>query len=394
MKKIKFIVLAVLLLLSSALTLSAGCSKDNGGLVNPIVIVNNYEETTDLNSVMMYGVLGKVEIQKDKKFVTNGSASAKIIVDKDIYEGNYNHSLRYLFQAMLVEKNDWDFRDFTFVQCVEYDIYNDTESVQRVGTCLRYNSSSFGANEWTELAPKSWTTVRFNVTREILPITTVQDTQVRKVAGINIYFDRQLDGATFYMDAVRIYRTDSPVGEATVSQSKEHEIASFDHLWQINAIEKSGGVVAPEFSLSRAFSTDGGASLKIQTAASSSSWYYVDFTKTKLYSSLNLKPYKNQDYLCFDMYSPKVNGYSGEINVYIYTSIVGGYVYEIKYNISQSNVINVRIPIADINQSQASLETGEPNVFLYLSKIRLGMKTGTEKYITYVDNLRIEKGNA
>lgn len=392
MKRIKVIVLAVLLLLTATLPFSVGC--DNKGAKNPIVIVNNYEETTDLNSVMMYGVLGQVYIQNDKKYVTNGKSSAKIVVDKDVYEGNYNHSLPYLFQAMRIEKNGWDFRDFTFVQCVEYDIYNDTESLQRVGTCLRYNSSTFGANEWTELAPKTWTTVRLNITREILPVTAHENTEVRKVAGINIYFDRQLDGATFYMDAVRIYRTNTPVGSATQSETKQHEISSFDALWQVNAVEKSGGVVAPQFSLSKAFSTDGGSALKIETAASSSSWYYVDFTKTKLYPSLALRQYNNNDALCFDVYAPKVNGYTGELVVYIYTTIVGNYVYTTSYKISEGTAINVRIPLIDINQSEASLETGESNVFLYLSKIRLGLKTGTEKFITYIDNVRIEKGNA
>ncbi len=391
MKRIKVIILAVLLLLTATIPFNAGCDNK---VVNPIVIVNNYEETTDLNSVMMYGVLGQIFVQNDSKYVTNGKSSAKIVVDKDVYEGNYNHSLPYLFQAMRIEKNGWDFRDFTFVQCVEYDVYNDTESVQRVGTCLRYTSSTFGANEWTELAPKKWTTVRLNVTREILPITTTATGEVRKVAGINIYFDRQLDGATFYIDAVRIYRTNTPVGSATKSETKQHEISSFNDLWQVNAVEKSGGVVAPQFSLSKAFSTDGGSSLKVETAASSSSWYYVDFTKTKLYPSLTLRQYDNGDTLCFDVYSPKVNGYTGELYVYIYTSIVGNYVYDITYNISEGKVVNVRIPLIDVNQSDASLETGESNVFLYLSKIRLGLKTGTEKFITYIDNVRMEKGNA
>ena len=393
MKKTKITFLVLILVLATCfVTVFGSMANANSKKQNPIVIVNDYEESTDLNSVMMFSVLGKIEIQNDPKYVSYGKASAKITVVKDVYDGNYNHSKPYMYQAMKVEKYGWDYTDFTNIQCVEYDIYNASKEVQRVGTCMRYAYSSVGANEWTELKPESWTTVRYNVTRELLPTTKVGSDVKRIVVGMNLYFDREMQDTVYYVDAMRVYRTDLPVGNAPVGETKENEISSFNEQWQINALATSGGTVAPQFTLSKAFSSDGGASLKVETAASSSSWYYVDLQKAKLYSTLNLKPYGNGDYLCFEIYTPKVDGYTGEVHVYIYTSISSSYVYETVYNLSAGGLIKVRIPLEDINTTQTSLDTGESNVFMYLSQIRLGLKTGVQKFVSYYDNFRIEKG--
>ena len=395
MRKFKYILTACLL---SFMACFAHTEKmvnaEDAVKENPILIVNDYEDATDLNSMMMYSVLGKVETQKDANYVSHGESSAKITVAKDVYNGNYNQSKPYLFQAMSVEKYGVDYRDFTFVQCVEFDIYNASTEEQRVGVCLRYNRDSVGSLEWRALAPQAWTTVRYNVTRELLPTTVSNGITKRIVAGINLSFDRELEDTVYYLDAMRIYRTNSPVGSSAASSLKEHEISAFEQQWQVNALYVSGGVVAPQFTLSKAFSSDGGSSLRIETAASSSSYYYVDVMQEKLFPDLSLKQYTNDDYLCFDVYSPTQEGYSGGMTIYIYTKIAGGYLHSVGYTIAPGNLLHVRIPVKDINQSPASLETGEPNVFAYMNRIRIGLSTSTEKFVLFMDNIRIEKGQA
>lgn len=394
MVKKRYIVLAIILAFTTCFTcLFAFASNDKSQKENPIVVVNNYETNDDLNSVMMYGVLGKIEVQNDKKFVSYGNASAKITVMKDVYQGNFNSNNPYMYQAMKVEKYGTDYTDFSFIQCVEFDIYNATETTQRVGIYLRYAMNSYGVKEWRELAPQSWTTVRYFITRELLPQTVDADGNItRIVTGICLCFDRQINGAEFYLDAMRLYRTNTPVGEAeTGSITAENEICSFSAQWQVNAIAFAGGnTVTPSLSLSKAFSSDGGPSMRIET--NSKGGFYFDINKTNIFSNVVLKNFGTGDYLCFDMYSPKESGYSGKINIFIYASASTAYVYSTEFNLSSGSLVNYRIPIKDINESEVSKATEIPNIFSYLSVIRFGMSVSNQKCVAYLDNVRIEKG--
>ena len=82
-------------------------------------LVNDYENQKDLNSMMMYSVLGEVTINEDDEFVAHGNASAKITVMADPFDGVWDHVNPSLYQAMNIKKDGRDYTDFSNTGTIE-----------------------------------------------------------------------------------------------------------------------------------------------------------------------------------------------------------------------------------------------------------------------------------
>ena len=360
---------------------------------NPVRLVNDFETQKDLNSMMMYTVLGKVTVQSDESYISHGEASAKITVMADPFDGGYDAYTPSLYQSMNIKKDGRDYRDFSKTGTVEFDLYNSSDTQQRIGLALYYsyyNGSS--AREWFTLAPNAWTTVRYSVTRELIPESkNGEGNTVRNVEGVYLYFDRQQEETNFYLDALRLYSNDSPIGESVKGELKENEICSFDSLWQITGTAMSTGNARPTLSQSKAFTSDGGSSLKVQTTATAAGgYYYFYLRKANLYKFANFSKLSDDDYFCFELYSPTDGGFEGAIHMYIYTAGQSAYISETVFNVTAGNLSKVRIPLSEIN-SAPNADPENDACFQYLIDITFGYRTSNSSQTFYIDNVRVEK---
>ena len=136
MKK-KFLYIPLLTALAVTALSGVGCGGETAVVdPNPIRLVNDYETQADLNSVMMYTALGKVTVNEEKEFVSHGKASAKVTVMADPFYGVYDTYTPRLYQAMHIKKDARNYTDFTDVNIVELDVYNDSEKEEKFGFSL------------------------------------------------------------------------------------------------------------------------------------------------------------------------------------------------------------------------------------------------------------------
>lgn len=359
---------------------------------NAANLVNDYESQKDLNSMMMYSVLGKVSVNETEEYVSHGKASAKVTVMADPFGDVWDHVFPSLYQAMKIKKDGRDYTDFSTTGTVEFDVFNATEEEQKIGLALRYSYyDGNGTTEWFTLAPNAWTTVRYNVVRETIPASTTNGKTIRKVEGVYFYFERPDEERIFYLDAVRLYPTSEPIGESVKGDLKEDEIVSFDSFWQVSKAKVTSGAAKPTLEHSREFATDGGASLKITTTASASGgYYYIDFLKATYFKEKKFTSYTDEDFLCFDLYSPSANGFNGSLHVYIFAAGKSSYIYELQYTVSAGNVMRVRIPVSQINSSDRADVLNDAS-FQYFTGIQFGYRASATSEVLFIDNIRVEK---
>jgi hypothetical protein len=377
--------------LSYGLPVEAASAPENKP-TNAAKLVNDYENQKDLNSMMMYSVLGDVTINEEDEFVSHGNASAKITVMADPFDDVWDHVNPSLYQAMKIKKDGRDYTDFSSTGTIEFDVYNTSEEEQKIGLALRYSYyDGNSTTEWFTLAPSAWTTVRYTVVRETIPTSQKDGVTIRKVEGAYFYFERPDEERLFYLDAVRIYPTSEPIGESVKGDLKEHEIVSFDSFWQIAKVKVTSGAAKPMLTHSREFTTDGGSSLKISMPASTAiGYYYIDFLKNTYFKEKKFTSYTDDDFLCFDVYSPSENGFSGALHVYIFAACKGGYFCEIPYTIAKGSMLNARIPVSEINKGIYA-DPENDVCFQQFTGIQFGYRSSTKAEVLYIDNIRVEK---
>lgn len=394
MKKIAYLSIGMTLALTALF--GAACNGGETAVIdpNPIRLVNGYEKQSDLNSMMMYTALGKVTITEEKEFVRNGNASAKVTVMADPFNGVYDAYTPRLYQAMNIKKDGRDYTDFTDTNIVELDVYNTSEKEEKFGFSLYYSYyEGNGATEWFTLAPQTWTTIRYYVTRETIPTAKKEGKTIRTVEGVNYWFERQKEEVDFYLDALRVYKTAEEVETTQKAELKANEYCSFDQLWQVTGLKISGTVGRPETSLSRGFATDGGASLRLDMPQESGGGYMYLVLNAKSYCpDLDFSKYTDEDVFCFDLYSPSENGFEGGLYMYLYSAGKSGYIYTDNYQLGAGNVYRIRIPVSKINGSELA-DVANEACFQTMTEIRFGYhsKNPDGAKVLYFDNIRIEK---
>jgi len=396
-KSTTFITSLLLAALVSVSSFSHGVSVEAASApvnepTNAANLVNDYENQKDLNSMMMHSVLGKVTVNETEEYVSHGNASAKVTVMADPFGDVWDHVFPSLYQAMNIKKDGRDYTDFSTTGTVEFDVFNATEEEQKIGLALRYSYyDGNSTTEWFTLAPNAWTTVRYTVVRETIPASTSNGKTIRKVEGAYFYFERPDEERIFYLDAVRLYPTSEPIGESVKGDLKEDEIVSFDSFWQVSKAKVTSGPAKPALTHSREFASDGGASLKISMPANPAiNYYYIDFLKDTYFKEKKFTSYTDEDFLCFDIYSPSENGYSGALHVYLFAAGRGGYFCELLYTIAQGSILRARIPVSQINQGiYADIENDV--CFQYFTGIQFGYLSSVNSQVLYIDNIRVEK---
>lgn len=185
----------------------------NNSLQDNTVIINDFENQMDLNALMMYNYLGKVETeQNNQNLISSGKASIKITVQSDKFNGN-NSNLAYLYLATHNSYRGVDMRDFTDIEEVGFDIYNAQDIELRIGVRLIYYRNYDGGTQKTDIryfktAAKQWTNFQYPVDTDKIPkvkqtLESGEEKTILQVIGIDILFyvpnSNELD-RIFYLD--------------------------------------------------------------------------------------------------------------------------------------------------------------------------------------------------
>lgn len=358
-----------------------------------VIILNDYENHKDLDTMALIGYLGKATLNSDKTYVTSGEKSLKLTVDHDTRlsgtPGIYQNT------TLTVKKKDYS--NFNYTSAFSLDVYN----VQDVDTTLKiklvyeligytYTLYKTEVEKSFTLKANQWTRVQYDVAREYIPIKEGSS----YVKAIEFFFDRDTTKDTYYyIDQLTLYKTSIgfnaidktlsygvPAGDGTVVD----EICSFDYEWQIKALEFEG-TDPHHVSISKEFTADGrGSALRIDTVDSSS---WTSFPSVKISSGiwgrLNWYVYDADDELVFDYYVPGDGWESVGI------SMSAGYrFYSHSQMLERNEWHEVRIKVGDI------LEYLEATTNYYLGRMRhisisFGRQMPGYSRTLYVDNLRM-----
>ena len=353
-----------------------------------IVLINGFEDISEMDTLTNYGVLGKVSLNKDAAYVKSGEGSAKVVVTSNPYKV----ASPYLLQNFNLMKREENYTDFSDVAFVTMQVFNPSSETKRVGVQLAYTYTN-GIREYFDLAPNAWTLVKLNVIREYIPkLDTMND--MLFVGGLRITFDRPQEDATFYLDDLYLYKTESEYTDVVMSL-KKHEICSFDEGWQValSVLEKGTfDLLMPTVSQeSEITSTGSGSSIKIIAPAG-----VADYQTTLRWPGVALNEemlklfdwgsYPDTARLCFDVYAPLENGVD-EVWLSAYTDgrryysgppekVIPGKWTTISYTVGEMN---------------ATYEYTEEHNFAHTTYlvVRWGEHPGADRTL-YMDNFRME----
>lgn len=367
---------------------------------NPVVLLNGYEDQGDLSTLMLYENLGKVELNSDKVFVKSGEKSGKVSVLQDLYNGRNKTIKPYLFQSSRNVSKGTIENDFKKTVGLGFSIYNANEEEKTIGVRLVYyrdyhmGAKTEATQEFT-LAPKAWTEVYLSVVREKISLNTPRygdNREIKLAVGYDIIFsapDKGTKDDIFYLDDARLYKTTDEVASDAEVPVKTHEICSFDSEWQVNSLGYSNHTsYFTGVEWSKAFTTDGGASLKILTGGGTTTTY-MQISKGTYFPHIELADYTDDDSLKMEFYSPADNGYSGSVTIWLINS--ANAIFCVKsYIISPGSVTFVDMPVGEIN-SDTRADIGSGKCFEYLNKIQISVSGTPSANILYLDNVRMEK---
>ena len=130
-------------------------SAETGETVADPGLIADFEDiATCTQNINFYNYFGRMQITKDKNFVTHGEGAAKINAMGDLH---ITSSAAPSFDYKLPEAE----RDFTNLKRITVDMYNATDREYRVGVYLRTGSATGAKTQiWTTtLKMNAWTIV-------------------------------------------------------------------------------------------------------------------------------------------------------------------------------------------------------------------------------------------
>lgn len=386
---------------------------------NPITLVNGFEEVSDLNRLSIFDTLGKVTRETENTdFVKSGKASLKVVKIKDRYESLAIQNITpRIYHALQNDAHNLDYGDFAKTIAIEMDAYNPEEEVQSIGLRLVYTFTYNGVNktgavEWFNLAPKAWTTLRFEVNRESIPVSdggSVDRTKphkgLRYVEGLDILF-RPLESVdrTLYLDDLRLYRLVNGISSETdATEPKADTLVSLDTQDDINAFRINADTnFMPVMAPSKAFTTDQNASIRFvvpATVPGTRQFIYLQMQKGSFFPHIDFTTYKDTDRICFEVYSPSeydgIQGYEGGIGFWL--SSTGGMFTQKLVSIRRGNITHASFTVGELREN----DYNNPNIvvydkscfrcFEYTNLIQFSLECKQEVTVFYIDNIRMER---
>ncbi len=368
---------------------------------NPIVTLNAFETQKDLSLIAPKNNVGKITLNDDAKYVSQGEGSAKVCITKNQYW--WTSGAPQLYNAMINEFTGQTYSDFSYVSMLSLDVFNAEDRAVKVGLQLVYSSSSSGVVQWYDVEAGQKAQLSYNIVREFLPDASSTN-PMKRVIGVNFIFERFEDkDCTLYLDNYRLYKTNKPI-ETVARSIEENEINSFDSIWQYNALQTTATVTErlPKLTWVKDVVSPnqvGGGAIKVESAAaiiadSTVSWEGLVVPAAAL-TECDFGKFSEDGYFCFDFYSPYDCGVSelffsmfGRSTQYFSVSFANGFVTSDKYPLNKGVWQTYAFKISDLNAGPNVTETVN---FASTNKITFSYRTSTSKNVCfYVDNLRIE----
>lgn len=242
--KVKYVLLAGLLTLSCAAGF-AGCAKkeetpDPETVLKEDVLINGFEDwTTDLQTALIYNDFGRVSLNADKQYVTQGERSVRL----DPLGGKYvTSSSPIVMFSLKSDTHGFDYSDLSYAEYVTFDIYNaqDEEKTVYAG----FASDISGVTSINRVGEKSftlspgWNACELPVEASLLAIagdlTSVYGVYFRFESAGSANVVEEGEGRTprYYLDNMWLIKKPDPSATDFDVPLRENEIADFESLWQ------------------------------------------------------------------------------------------------------------------------------------------------------------------
>ena len=169
MKKINKLFATFFALICLPLAVVGGSVKDASvqaeETTTETILLNNFETSVQFNYFMMSIALGKVSMNMDERYVSEGEASACIYVQPDLFYGRMDAKIPGLYHSLKLEREGLDYTNFRYVNKVTAMVYNAESTTQEIGLQLVYTvrnrSLVTGREQWYSLEPNTWTEISF-----------------------------------------------------------------------------------------------------------------------------------------------------------------------------------------------------------------------------------------
>ena len=250
MKKLKKILaLGLGLLFAFGAVACANNNNDNGDepvveIPETIVYADFETWAPDFQLIRVQKLAGVINVNYNSAFAKSGQ-SMKI---NPIGEFKQKDIGRFLF-PLSSKLFEFDYRNFSTVDTITFEFYNDSErevkvSVGLTPTISSINEHTYTPYQWQKLAPKSWTTVTYKVDARALSMLY----DIKKIEGFYMAFENMRESRDeslapdIYLDDIVIhnFKYVPPMNE-TINLAKM-EYLDFEDPLQVNALSARGDV--------------------------------------------------------------------------------------------------------------------------------------------------------
>lgn len=320
MKK-KYCVLACLLSLVCCAAGFAGCggepAPDPDAALKEDVMVNGFEDwTPDLQTALIFNDFGKVSLNTDKTYVTQGERSARL----DPLGGAYvSSSAPIVMFSLKSDTYGFDYADLSYADYLSFDIYNAQSEDKTIyagfaGEVTSVTSISRVGEKEFVLKP-GWNTCQLEVEASLISImgdlTEVPGVYFRfeSAGSANVVEEGENKTPRYYLDNMWLIKKPDKSESNFTMELRENEIADFERIWQEYMFTNDNpGLVevvdADEFGLT---APSGDKVLHVQfDGTSSQNWLQMEISsellnRTALFG-MSSDVAKNA-YICFETYN-------------------------------------------------------------------------------------------
>lgn len=399
MKK-KYCVLACLLSLVCCAAGFAGCggepAPDPDAALKEDVMVNGFENwTPDLQTALIFNDFGKVSLNTDKTYVTQGERSARL----DPLGGAYvSSSAPIVMFSLKSDTYGFDYADLSYADYLSFDIYNAQSEDKTIyagfaGEVTSVTSISRVGEKEFVLKP-GWNTCQLEVEASLISIMG----DLTEVPGIYFRFESAgsanvVEGENktprYYLDNMWLIKKPDKSESNFTMELRENEIADFERIWQEYMFTNDNpGLVevvdADEFGLT---APSGDKVLHVQfDGTSSQNWLQMEISsellnRTALFG-MSSDVAKNA-YICFETY----NNTDSMVNLVMVYRTPTSSLISTQNNCAPHTWTSYEYCVADL----LALDNG---FLTAMGNFQISYKddyTGTKEY--FFDNFRIEIRN-
>lgn len=320
MKK-KYCVLACLLSLVCCAAGFAGCggepAPDPDAALKEDVMVNGFEDwTPDLQTALIFNDFGKVSLNTDKTYVTQGERSARL----DPLGGAYvSSSAPIVMFSLKSDTYGFDYADLSYADYLSFDIYNAQSEDKTIyagfaGEVTSVTSISRVGEKEFVLKP-GWNTCQLEVEASLISImgdlTEVPGIYFRfeSAGSANVVEEGENKTPRYYLDNMWLIKKPDKSESNFTMELRENEIADFERIWQEYMFTNDNpGLVevvdADEFGLT---APSGDKVLHVQfDGTSSQNWLQMEISSELLNRTVLFgmsSDVAENAYICFETYN-------------------------------------------------------------------------------------------